>query len=122
MRRFFTKKPKTNQSGKKKQKREKPGIRAVAMEQLRETREKLTRDHPELMKRVQKQVLRAQKQAEINIAKDALAQAGQDDDLSIDKQKNVSTVLQLLEIKDETPDMNPAFHGAIKAILAKHIH
>lgn len=82
-------------------------IKKEAMEQLRKTRAKLLREHPERMAEIQA-MLEAQQQP--------VRDAGDVGDVS--KEKNISTVLKSLELRDG----DAPFNAAVKAMLAKHMH
>lgn len=88
-----------------------------ALRQLRETRAKLTKEHPKLMK-----IMREKVQAlhDKGVLGGAVGQAASDtkSDTHIDKDKNITTVIKFLELKDETGPTKKA----IRALLSKHIH
>lgn len=85
-----------------------------ALKARRKTRAKLIATHPDLM--AQMRDLAQATQAPAEELKQSTTTA---DSLWIDKQKNIGTILQFLEIQKETKGADRA---AIKALLLKHMH
>lgn len=100
MRRIFTKKPPQSK---------KDELKQSVMEQLRQAREKINKDHPGLLKKIQK----------MNETQSGMGEtAPQIPDTHVDKQKNMTTILKCLEEKAD----NPGFQTAVKAMLLRHQH
>lgn len=78
-------------------------VRQAAVEQLRQTREKISADNPGLLESIRKKI---HQNIDIN---------GFSGDLSIDKRKNLHTVMQFLEIKRGSP----AFQSKVKQLLSE---
>ena len=106
MRRIYQQDSKNNKS---------TSIKDAALKQLRETREKLTRYNPDMLKNLRKQIKQAQTKA---IVQEKIQALHSEPDTVINKQKNIETIIKMLDEKDD----NPAFNIAVKAMLAKHQH
>ncbi len=96
MRRIFTNTPDSKRAS----------LEEAALKQLRETRAKISQSNPDLLDTIRNEIFTSQ-------SKPALPPKSGE---TIDKQKNIQTVLKFLQEKDA----NPAMDQAIKAILAQH--
>lgn len=84
---------------------EKKQVREEALRQFRETRSRLENDHPELLAGLRDRIVEAKG-----------AMPKEQDRVTIDRKKNVETVLRFLEI-------NPSFaEGNFKGLLSGKYH
>lgn len=114
MRRVYTKNSKTKEK---------------ALKQLRDTKAKLTADHPELMQTMRKHAEKmheppkpkppsSQSTFEDTLRQIAPVDKSTGDELPIDQDKNITTILKFMEVKE---DGNSGVNKALKALLLKHI-
>lgn len=109
---------KTQKPSERSQKSQK--LREQALEQLRQTRAKLLKEHPLLMKKMSILAKRHAPQFEDESqepkAPISADQSAGNEEVKLDQNKNRSTIEKYLELKSSKSPIN----GAIKAMLKKH--
>lgn len=94
---------------------EKNEIMRQALENIRKTREKLTSENPEVLRKMEEILKTHTKNTNIS-------EAGQADLVEIDKNKNAETVYKFLNIKREQSDLTTDTKTKFLTLLKNIIH
>ena len=93
-------------------KRKRSKAKEEALGQIRKTRKKLMKQHPELLERIQQLYMEKEKQAAAPIKEEVETQ-----DIQIDRNKSIETVIKFLELSN-SEEMNEK----IKSVLSARLH
>lgn len=95
-------------------------LRQQALEQLRETRDKIRSAHPGLLSEMEKRINDAEKAAARSARPATQDNAVMDDIIAIDRRKNMQTVMTFLQDGSRSPEFVSKLHRMLAENQTRH--